>query len=222
MGDVAVGYCRSLQVDIADLMTIAGVEASADVPTVQGVESYIERGSAIGAPVAVVVVWTRDAATGILFVGHDIADRVSGTRKAAVGTEAPVALVLGHHETQTILHQRGFTLHLEVGAEVGGERRLQAWVTHGDRERVGVVVDIEQLGDVWLLGLSAELHLQVGVLIETIAQIEGGGKVDNGTHGVNRLSQILLDIMGPTFILDFSREKRSCTSALCPYSERSE
>ena len=106
-----------------------------------------------------------------------------------------MTLVLGNHEAQAVLDECLLALLLEVETEVRGERRLQTGVTHGDRQGVGVVVDVEQLRDAGLRHRTTILYLQVGVLVEAIAQVEGGRDVNHRAHGIDGLAQILLDVV---------------------------
>ncbi len=193
--NVSVGYGSAVQVYIGYLVVIAAVHSAAQVPAVEGVETNVERAAHIAAPVAVDVLRTLDAPAGRLIVGYYVAYAVAGAAHAAVKAEAPMALGLGHHEPQAILHQLGCALFLEVGVEVGGERWLQPWITHGDGERIGVIVDVEQLCDAGLLCLSAQRHLEVGLLVEAVAHVQRRRHVGDGAHGVNGPSQILLYVV---------------------------
>ena len=195
MGDVTVGFSRAVQINIAYAMVVASVDGAADVPSVQRVESDVEAYAEAGIPVAVDVLWSRDASTRLLVIGDDIADGVAGGLPRAIGVEAPVALGLGHLESVAVGDELRLAHHLEVGAQVGGERRLQAWITYRDVQRISVVVDVEQLSDVGLLRLSAEVHLQVGLLVEAYTQVERRRYVGDGTHRVDGASQILLDVV---------------------------
>ena len=168
MSYIAVGHSRTVQVDVAHLVVVAAVESSADVPAVQRIKTDVERGADVGAPVAVDVLRTADASASGLVVGDDVADGVRGATETAIRTETPVAHVLGNHEAQAVLDKHWCTLHLEVCLQVCSERRLQSRVTHRDIQRIGIVVDIEQLRDVGLLRLTSELHLQIGLLVEAV------------------------------------------------------
>ena len=42
---------------------------------------------------------------------------------------------------------------------------------------------------------ASVLHLQVGLLVEAIAHVQRRRHIDNGTHGIDRATQILLDIV---------------------------
>ena len=96
---------------------------------------------------------------------------------------------------QTVSHVFRCALFLESDIHAGGEGRLQARITHRDVEWVGVVVDVQKLGDGWLLGLSTQCHLQIGLLSEAIAHIERRRIVDNRANSVNWTSQILLNVV---------------------------
>ena len=84
---------------------------------------------------------------------------------------------------------------LEVGGQVVCERGLQRWVTHRDAERVGVVVDVEQLCDAGLRGVSTQLHLQVGLLVEAVAQVQCRREIGHRAGGVDRNAKVLLDVV---------------------------
>ena len=193
--DIAVGNGRAVQIDIAHLMVVAGIDATADIPAIQCVEGDIEAHAHIGTPVAVDVFWSCGACTCLLVVGDDVANGVGCGAPAGIDVEAPMALRLGNLHAQAVGDQRRTAHHLEIGGEVGGERRLQTRVTHRDVQWIGIVVDVEQLCDGRLLTLSAELHLQVGLLIEAVAHVQRGRDISNGANGVNRTPQILLDVV---------------------------
>ena len=195
MRHVAVGNGGAFEVDVSDAVVVASPYGAAHVPAVQRVEADVERCSAVSAPVAVDVLGPADASAGRFVIGDHVAYGVSGALETSVGVEAPVALGFGHHEPQAVLLQLVASHHLEVGVEVAGERRFQPRVTHGDVERLGVVVDVEQLGDVGLLSLSPQSHLKVGLLVEAVAQVHGWRQVGDRPHGINGLSQVLLNVV---------------------------
>ena len=195
MRDVTVGHRRTVEVDIANLVVIAAIDAAADVPTVQRVEADVERSAAVDAPIAVDVLRTGNASAGSLVVGHDVTDGIAGATHTGVETIAPMTLCFGNLEAQAVLHQLRSALLLEVGTQVGGERGFQSRVTHRDVERVGVVVDIEHLGDTGLRGVSAQLHLEVGLLVEAVAHIQRRRIVGHRADGVNGDAEVLLDVV---------------------------
>ena len=147
MGDIAVGNSCTVEVDISDLVAVVAVDRPTDIPSVESVEGYVECHATVGAPVAVDVLRSGDASTCRLVVSHHVADGVAGSIETAVGTETPVTLGLGHVESHAVGHKSRRPLLLEVHVEVGCERGLQSWITHRDIQRVGVVINIEQLGD---------------------------------------------------------------------------
>ena len=195
MRHVTVWLGRTIQVYITHAVCVAGIDGTRDVPTVQRVETDGETHAEVRVPVAVDVLRSRDAATRRLIIGHDIADAVAGNLQSGIGVETPVALILGHLESQTVGDDFGLAHHLKIGVEVAVEGGLQSRITHRDVQGVGIVVDFKQLRDTGLLRLSAELHLQVGLLIEAIAQVEGRRDIGHRAHGINGIAQILLDEM---------------------------
>ena len=169
---VAVRLCRAVQVHITDAVVVASVDGAADVPTVQRVQSDVERQSQVGIPVAVDVLRSSDASTRLFVIGDDVTYRVAGGLPRTVDAEAPVALVLRHLEAGLLVGDKlRLAHHLEVGTQIGGERGFQSGVTHRDAQRIGVVVDVQQLGDVGLLRLCTEVYLQVSLLVEAHAQV---------------------------------------------------
>ena len=104
--------------------------------------------------------------------------------------------MFGNLETVNVAGELGLSHHLEIDAEVRVERRLQSGITCRDVQGVGVVVDFQQLRDVGLLGLSAELHLQVSLLIEAIAEVEGRRYVGDSAYGVDGIAKVLLYKVG--------------------------
>ena len=200
MGDIAVGSGRTVQVHIAHMMAVVAIHRPADIPSVQGIEGHVERHSSVGAPVAVDILRPADAPTCRLVVGHHIPDGVAGGLETSVGAETPVALRLGDGDSHAVGDKGGAALHLEIDVQVRRERRFQSRVTHGDGERVGVVVDIEQLRDGRLRGGPPEPHLQVGLLIEPVAQVERGREVGHRPHRVDRHTQVLLDEVRPLWL----------------------
>ena len=174
MGDIALGRGVSVQIDVGDVMIVVTTYGTAHIPAIQGVERDVEGGATIRAPVAIEVFWSRNASTCILIVSDDVADGIFGASYTCVGAVAPSTLCLGNLVAQTILHILGGALPLVVDVEVGGEGGLQTRITHRDVEGVGVIVDVEELGDGRLLCLSTQGHLQVALLGETIAQVERG------------------------------------------------
>ena len=99
-------------------------------------------------------------------------------------------------ESQTIGDDGRLAHHLEIDAKVAVEGGLQPRVTHRDAQRIGIVVNVKQLGDIRLLRLSTELHLKVGLRVESVAQVEGWRYVGHRTHRIDRTSKILLDVVG--------------------------
>ena len=194
MGDIALGRGVSVQIDVGDVMIVVASYRTAHIPAIQGVERDVEGGATIRAPVAIEVFWSRNASTCILIVSDDVADGIFGASYTCVGAVAPSTLCLGNLVAQAILHILGGALPLVVDVEVGGEGGLQTRITHRDVEGVGVIVDVEELGDGRLLCLSTQGHLQVALLGEAVAQVERGRIVGDGTNSIDRTSQILLDV----------------------------
>ena len=171
---VAVRYCRAVQIDIINVVVVVATNRTADIPTVQGIERDVERCTGVGAPIAVDVLGTTDASASRFVVSHDVTYGVGGALKAAIGVETPVALRLRHSNAETILDVDRPSLFLEVGTEIGGKRGFQSGITHIDGERVGIVVDVKQLRDGRLRRRTTEIHLQIGLLIEAVANVERG------------------------------------------------
>ena len=77
--------------------------------------------------------------------------------------------------------------------EVVGERRLKAWVTHGDAQRVAVVNDVEQVGHAWLRCASTIVEAQLAQLRYFPTEISRRGDVRHGAHRVGVHSLIVLN-----------------------------
>ena len=193
MRHIAVGHSRTVQVDITYAMIVASVDGAAHVPAIQRVESDIKRHTKVGTPVTVDILWFRYTSTSGFIIGHDITYRVAGNLPSTIGSETPVSLILGHSESHTVGHELLLSLHLEVKAEVRVERRFQTCVTRRDVQRVCIVVNFEQLGNLWLLRLSAELNLEIGLLIEAVTHIQRRRYISDSSDSIHRTSQILLD-----------------------------
>ena len=58
MGDVSVCFGCPVQIHVTDLMPVATIDATADIPSVKCVETNVERASKAGAPVAIDILWT--------------------------------------------------------------------------------------------------------------------------------------------------------------------
>ena len=194
---VAVGHCRAVQVDIAHLMPVAAVQSAADVPSVQRVQPDVERRSGIRIPVAVDVFRAAYSSARCLVIGNDGSYGVARALEAGMGAEAPVALGLGNLEAQAVGDQSRPALHAEIGVKVGRERRLQPRVAHRDGERVGVIVDVEQLRNAGLTGRTAQGHLQIGLLVEAVTHVERRREVRYRAHRIDRHAQILLHVVRP-------------------------
>ena len=102
MGDVAIGYSCAVDVDIRHLVTITATERPAEVPAVEGVEGNVECSTAIGAPIAVDVFWTCDAAACFLVIGYHVANGVACMLEAAIDAVAPMPLVDGDVHAESV------------------------------------------------------------------------------------------------------------------------
>ena len=189
---VTIGNGRSVQVNITHAMIVASTHRAAHVPAVQRVETDVERCTSPCVPVAVDVLRPRDASTRCFVVSDNSTDGIARALEAGIGAEAPVALCLRNGIAQAVFHIRRTALHLEVCAQIGRERRFQSRVTHVDAQRVGIVVDVEQLCDAGLACRPTECHLQIGLLIETIAHVERRRDVGHRANGIDRYTKILL------------------------------
>ena len=173
MCDITIRNGCAVQVHITNLVVIAGVHASAEIPAVQGVETEIEGAAAIDAPVTVDILRTGYTSTGFLVIGNNITNRITRGAEPCIGTETPMTLCLGNLEAFWALLELRSPHHLEVHVQVCIERGLESWVTHRDVQGVRVIIDIEQLRDTRLRRLSSQLHLKVGLLVETVTHIQG-------------------------------------------------
>ena len=84
---------------------------------------------------------------------------------------------------------------VEAKVETLGERRLQIRVTSGLVQRVGIIVDHEQLSHGRLAGATTILELEATLLCGTPAEVGCRAPVDDIDGRVNALSQIVLLIL---------------------------
>ena len=124
MGDVAVGDGCAVDVDVRHLMAVVATERPTEVPAVESVEGNIERGTAVGIPVAVDVLGTADATARFLVVCHHIADGVVRSLETTVDVVAPVPLTDGDAHAKGVGTVFRRPLFLEVGIQVVRERGL--------------------------------------------------------------------------------------------------
>ena len=195
MCHITVWFCRTIQVDIAYAVVVASINRAADVPSVQCVQSDIEAHAETGIPVAVNILRSCDASARRLVVRHNVTNGVAGGLPRTVHAETPVPLGLWHLEAEAVGDKLRLSHHLEVCSQVSSKRRLQSGITHVDVQRVSIIVYVEQLGDVWLLRLSAELHLQVNLLVEAHSEIHRRRYVGDCPHSIDGYAQILLDVV---------------------------
>ena len=77
------------------------------------------------------------------------------------------------------------------------ERRLQAWITTRDVQRVAVVVDVEHLRDGGLRRRTAIVDAKVRHLRETIAEIQRRRHVEHRACRIDKSSLIVLNEVRP-------------------------
>jgi len=120
------------------------------------VESCVETTTDVTAPVTIDVEWLALSDTSLFIIGSSVADAVSCEVNASPCKD-----------TLLMLH----TECVEVQVDVVGDGWLQARITLGDVQWVGVVLDVQQVGHAWLLSTSAITQTQVGLLGEVIAEV---------------------------------------------------
>ena len=98
MCDISVGCLGAVQVDVSYMMVVAASQGTADIPSVQGVKTYVEGHATVGAPVAVYVFRSGNPTSRRTVVGHHIAYRIGGALPRGIGAETPMALVLRYVE----------------------------------------------------------------------------------------------------------------------------
>ena len=76
-----------------------------------------------------------------------------------------------------------------------GELGFQAWVTLRDIERVGVVGDVEQLGDVRLLCVAAILQAQCALVAEVVVEVKCRRQVGDVADGVDVDPTVVLNVV---------------------------
>ena len=75
--------------------------------------------------------------------------------------------------------------------------RLQPGITLCDVERVGVVGDVEQLGDVGLTGVTTIVEPDVALLMEFVVEIDGRCQVHHISDGIDIHTAVVLDEVRP-------------------------
>ena len=165
---------------VAHVVGVVEVGESVNVPESGRVERRVEHQRGVHVPVAVDVLRSRYASAGRLVVGHLVADAVSRV----------VEVDESHHRLLGLLE-----VAVVEQAEVLVERRFQARVTRGDVERVGVVVDVEQLRDAGLRGRGTIVDAQVAHLVELVSEVEGRGEVGDVASGVHAHSLVVLHVV---------------------------
>ena len=139
-------------------------------------EGRIEHIVSVGAPVAVDIFGAGVAHTCCLVVHHKVADAVAR---------------LGEHQGCHHAALLRSIVGIEHGAKVVVPRRLEARVTHGDVQRVAVVHHFEQVGHRGLRSRTAIAQVEVGGLVEAIAETYLGRNVEYLAHhyGVDVLAR---------------------------------
>ena len=163
--------------DIADVVVVAGTGVCTNVPMPRGVNCRVEGESSIGIPVAVDVFRTRDASSCLCVISHKVGDAVACD--SAVGVCHKGAFVASY-------------VVVVVDVERVGELRLQSWVSLCDVERVGVIGDVEQLGDVGLSGVASIVEPDVLLIAELIVEVDGRRKVHHVADGIDVNASIVL------------------------------
>ena len=159
------------------MVVVAQVGERVDIPDAGTIDRSIEHTAPVHIPVAIDILRTGGAATGLLVVGHHRRDAVVGGRETQISH-------LGHR----------VVLLIAVVEEVQAlrERRFQAGITARDVERVAIVVDVEQLRHRGLRRRSAVVDAQVGHLREAVAEVECRGDVEHGAGSINVDALIVL------------------------------
>ena len=118
-------------------------------------ERRIEHIVSVGVPVTIDILWAGIAHTRCLVVHHKVADAIAR---------------LGEHQGCHHAALLRSIVGIEHGAKVVVPRRLEARVTHGDVQRVAVVHHLEEVGHRGLRSRAAIAQVEVGGLVEAIAE----------------------------------------------------
>ena len=147
-----------VEAQIAHCVGVGEGGEGVDVPYASAVDGCIEHEGASCVPVAVDVFGLCGSSTGLIVVGHHVADAVACHREVDEGHQGSLVLL--------------YIVVVEE-SEVVGERWLQSRISLLDVERIAVVGDVEQVGHGGLRGGSAIVDAQVAHLAETITEVEG-------------------------------------------------
>ena len=138
----------------------------------------VEGESTIGIPVAIDVLGPRNASTCIGIVANEVRNGIAGG--AEVGIHHDGALALGD-------------VVIVIDVEGVGELRFQTGISLRDVERVGVVGDVEQLGDVGLTGVAAIVKPNVALLMELVVEVDGRRQVHDVSDGIDIHAAVVLN-----------------------------
>ena len=106
---------------IADIVVVADAGIGANIPVGSSINGRVEGESAVDVPVAVDVLWSRDASTRRRIVAHEVGDGIARMAEIEVGHDGAFA---AHDVVVVVCVQRI------------GERRLQSRITLRDIEWV--------------------------------------------------------------------------------------
>lgn len=82
---------------------------------------------------------------------------------------------------------------LVIGVKRIGELWLQSRITFCDKERIGVVGDIEQLGDIGLTGVATIVNPDIMLVAELIVEVDGGCQIGDIANGIDIDTTIVLN-----------------------------
>ena len=166
---------------IADIIIIAQARVGTHIPMSCAVEGGVERETTISVPVSVDILGTRSASTRLGVVSHKVGNGVADM--TVVSVEDNAALVFAD-------------VVLIINIQRIGELRLQARVSLRDVERVGVVGDIQQLGDVRLTSVATIVEPDVVLVGELVVEVDSRCQVGDVTDGVHVDTTIILNEIG--------------------------
>ena len=145
------------------------------------VDGGVEVEAAVGIPVAVDILWARLATTSRSIIAHQVRNAVTD-----------MAVVTIEHYRALVFRDVVLVIHIERI----GELRLQSRVTLGDVERVRVIPDGQQLGNLRLTRVASIVEPDVVLVAELIVEVECWCHVGHIADGVHIDAAIVLNEVG--------------------------
>ena len=142
------------------------------------IDGGIKIKTTVSVPVAIDILWTRRATTGFCIVEHKVRDGV-----------ADMAVVTVKNDTALIFRD----VVLVIGVKRIGELWLQSRITFCDKERIGVVGDIEQLGDIGLTGVATIVNPNIMLVTKLIVEVDGRCQIGDIANGIDIDTTIILN-----------------------------